>query len=130
MNDRSTTILELKEAVRQMCIDKGWGVEGKQDPQHVAMAFNVEAAELLEQFQWLSEAQVKRLADGGDPVRQGCIAEEFADCMMYGLQLMYTLGIDVSSEIEKKIERVMHRPEDYSQKKEQMRDAFEREIRQ
>ena len=127
MNDSETTLNELKQAVIRLCLDKGWGVDGKQDPQHVAMALTVEASELLEQFQWLKREDVKALAEGGDERRRAHIAEEFADVMMYGLQLMYTLDIDISASIEKKIARVRLRDADYSERKRRFRDAFEQD---
>ena len=48
--------------------------------------------------------------DGGDPERRDMIAEEFADVMMYGLQLMRTLDIDITRQIMRKIDIVDHRP--------------------
>ena len=48
MNDSNTTISELKEQVHQLCLRKGWGVNGVQDPQHIAMAMTVEMSELLD----------------------------------------------------------------------------------
>ena len=110
MNDSNTTISALKEQVLAFCRRKGWGEDGIQDPQHVAMAMTVEMSELLEHFQWLSREDVVRLMEGGDPERRAQIAEEFADIMMYGLQLTYTLGIDVTSEILRKIDIVDRRP--------------------
>lgn len=110
MNDSNTSISQLKEAVHALCIRKGWGNEGVQNPQHVAMAMTVEMSELLEHFQWLNPEDVQRLMDGGDPERVGLIAEEFADVMMYGLQLARTLGIDVTEQILRKIDIVDHRP--------------------
>ena len=103
MNDSNTTIAELKEQVLALCRRKGWGEDGVQNPQHVAMAMTVEMSELLEHFQWLDPEDVARLQAGGDPERKAQIAEEFADVMMYGLQLTYTLGIDVTGEIIRKI---------------------------
>ena len=47
MNDRETTVSDLKEAVHQLCLRKGWGEEGVQNPQQVAMAMTVEMSELL-----------------------------------------------------------------------------------
>ena len=96
MNDSNTNINQLKEAVHALCIRKGWGVEGVQNPQHVAMAMTVEMSELLEHFQWLNPEDVQRLTEGKDPERVALIAEEFADVMMYGMQLARTLGIDVA----------------------------------
>jgi len=110
MNDTNTTLDQLKESVHALCIRKGWGVEGVQNPQHVAMAMTVEMSELLEHFQWLDSEDVQRLADGHDPDRCAQIAEEFADIMMYGLQLARTLGIDITEQILRKIDIVDHRP--------------------
>ncbi len=115
MNDSNTTISTLKEQVLALCRRKGWGVDGIQDPQHVAMAMTVEMSELLEHFQWLDREDVEDLQAGKDPERRAQIAEEFADVMMYGLQLTYTLGIDVTSEIMRKIDIVDHRPPKSSQ---------------
>lgn len=118
MNDSITTINELKEAVHALCIRKGWGENGVQNPQHVAMAMTVEMSELLEHFQWLNPDDVQRLMNGGDPERCAMIAEEFADVMMYGLQLARTLGIDVTEQILRKIDIVDHRqPKPYNPKR-------------
>ena len=110
MNDGNTTLNQLKEQVHQLCLRKGWGVEGVQDPQHVAMAMTVEMSELLEHFQWLNPDDVQALMDGRDPERVALIAEEFADVMMYGLQLARTLGIDITGQVLRKIDIVDRRP--------------------
>ena len=114
MNDSESTIRELKQAIHSMVLKKGWGDEnGVQNPQQVAMAMTVEMSELLEHFQWLNPDGVQKLLDGNDPERCAAIAEEFADVMMYGLQLMDCLKIDVSKAIENKINVVMKRPAVY-----------------
>ena len=110
MNDRETTIIELKEAVHRMCLRKGWGEMGVQNPQQVAMAMTVEMSELLEHFQWMNPEDVRSLMNGEQPEKTALIAEEFADIMMYGLQLTRTLGIDIAAQIERKIDIVDHRP--------------------
>ena len=109
MADRDTTVYELKSRVMQLCRDKGWGDNGIQNPQHMAMAMTVEMAELLEHFQWLNAADVERLLRGDDPERVALIGEEFADVMMYGLQLADALHIDVTQQILRKIDIVDHR---------------------
>jgi len=106
MNDRDTTLEALKAQVHALCLRKGWGEDGVQNPQHVAMAMTVEMSELLEHFQWLGDEQVRALMSGADPKRVEGIAEEFADVMMYGLQLARTLGIDITEAILRKIEIV------------------------
>ena len=110
MNDQKTTILELKEAVHALCLRKGWGVEGVQNPQQVAMAMTVEMSELLEHFQWMNPEDVHALQAGERSETVAQIAEEFADVMMYGLQLARTLHIDVAAQIERKIGIVDRRP--------------------
>ena len=110
MNDSNTTLDTLKEAVHQLCLRKGWGVEGVQNPQQVAMAMTVEMSELLEHFQWLNPEDVDALLAGRDPERLAMIAEEYADVMMYGLQLMRALGVDITGQILRKIDIVDHRP--------------------
>ena len=110
MNDGNTTLNELKEQVHRLCLRKGWGVDGVQNPQQVAMAMTVEMSELLEHFQWLDHKDVVDLMEGRDPERVALIAEEFADVMMYGLQLTRTLGIDVTQQVLRKIDIVDHRP--------------------
>ena len=110
MNDGNTTLNELKEHVHRLCLRKGWGVDGVQNPQQVAMAMTVEMSELLEHFQWLNPDDVKALTAGEDPARVALIAEEFADVMMYGLQLARTLGIDITGQVLRKIDIVDRRP--------------------
>jgi len=110
MNDENTTLSMLKEDVHQLCLRKGWGVNGIQNPQHVAMAMTVEMSELLEHFQWLNPDDVRALMAGEDPERVALIAEEFADVMMYGLQLARTLGIDITGQVLRKIDIVDRRP--------------------
>ena len=109
-SDTNTSLAELKEQVHQLCLRKGWGVDGVQNPQHVAMAMTVEMSELLEHFQWLDLEDVERLMRGDDPERCAQIGEEFADVMMYGLQLARTLHIDITEQILRKIDIVDHRP--------------------
>ena len=109
-NDTNTSISELKQRVHELCLRKGWGENGVQNPQHVAMAMTVEMSELLEHFQWLNDDGVRSLMNGEDNERRAMIAEEFADVMMYGLQLMRTLDIDITSQILRKIDIVDHRP--------------------
>jgi len=74
------------------------------------MAMTVEMGEMLEHFQWLEREQVEAMMNGEDSERVALIAEEFADIMIYGLQIMTVLGVDVSDQILRKIEIVRQRP--------------------
>ena len=61
MNDGNASLNELKERVHALCLRKGWGVDGVQNPQQVAMAMTVEMSELLEHFQWMNAEDVRAL---------------------------------------------------------------------
>ncbi len=118
MNDGNASLNELKERVHALCLRKGWGVDGVQNPQQVAMAMTVEMSELLEHFQWMNAEDVRALVNGENPDEVAAIAEEFADVMMYGLQLARTLKIDITSQVLRKIDIVDHRsPQRLGEKK-------------
>ncbi|MGI6239229.1 MAG: hypothetical protein ACOYI5_06350 [Christensenellales bacterium] len=97
MTDQSTTLFALKRAIIDLCRRKGWGVDGIQHPQHIAMAMMVEVCEVLEHFMDMTEDQARALQTGGMAGKRAEIAEEMADVLMYGLQIMHTLDFDVSA---------------------------------
>lgn len=68
-------------------------------PKNLSMALSVESAELLEIFQWLSEAE----ADALDEKQKHNAEEELADIAMYSLLLADRLNIDLRQAIEKKL---------------------------
>ena len=65
-----------------------------------ASALIVEAAELLEPFQWLTEAQSRELLPG----QRQAVAQECADVLLYLVQLASALGIDLVAEAHRKLE--------------------------
>lgn len=97
MRDGSCTIGKLKFEVIEMCRRKGWGDDGIQNPQHVAMAMLVETMELMEHFVTLDAAGERALVAGKNTAEITEIAEEMSDVLMYALQLMYTLNVDISA---------------------------------
>jgi NTP pyrophosphatase (non-canonical NTP hydrolase) len=60
-------------------------------PKNLAMALAGEAGELIEHFQWLSEAQSQSLADD----KRRAVALEMADILIYLLRLEERLGLDL-----------------------------------
>lgn len=69
-------------------------------PKNLASALVVEAGELLEPFQWLTEQQSRELpADVKDEV-----ALEMADVLLYLVQLGNQLGVDVVEAAHRKVE--------------------------
>ena len=111
--DEKTTLAELKEAVLQMARYRGWGDEnGIQNPQQMAMAMSVEMGEMLEHFAWLDADGVQRLLAGEMPKRREHIAEEFADVLIYGLQVMNALHVDIADAVLSKVDIVRPRAVD------------------
>ncbi|MFO7603299.1 MAG: nucleotide pyrophosphohydrolase [Gammaproteobacteria bacterium] len=68
-------------------------------PKNLCMALMVEAAELAEHFQWLSEQQSLELS--GDKLQE--VAYELADVFIYCIRLADKLGVDLPSVVDEKI---------------------------
>jgi dCTP diphosphatase len=79
----------LKESLREFAQERDW--EQFHSPKNLASALSVEAGELLEHFQWMSEADSRSLA----PDRITAIAQEMADVFLYLLQLSDRLNVDL-----------------------------------
>ena len=80
---------QLQLALRQFAQERDW--EQFQSPKNLSMALAVEAAELLEEFQWLSEAQSEQL----ESEKKQAVAFEMADVLMYLLRLADRLEVDL-----------------------------------
>ncbi len=87
----------IQAQLQQFAVDRDW--EQFHSPKNLAMALSVEAAELLEVFQWLSEPESREISD-----RQLSNArDEAADVAIYLLRLADVLDIDLSKAIKDKI---------------------------
>ena len=78
----------LAEALEEFASARNW--HQFHSPKNLATALSIEAAELLEPFQWLTDEQSRNLP--ADKLEQ--VAEELADVLLYTLQLADKLGID------------------------------------
>lgn len=70
------------------------------NPKNLAMALSVEAAEVVELFQWLTPEQSQALS--ADPAGHVQVADELADVLLYLLQLAAATGVDLDQAIEAK----------------------------
>lgn len=85
------TIEQLQDEVRRFADARAWGKF--HTPKNLAMALAVEAAELMEHFQWLTPAESAAL-----PAARKCkVAQEIADVLIYLVRLSDVLGIDALS---------------------------------
>jgi len=94
----SRDIEALQTALRSFSNDRDWGQF--HSPKNLAAALSVEAAELLEHFQWLTEEQSRTLSED----KRMKVGEEVADVLLYLLQLSDKLQIDVLDAAWKKLE--------------------------
>ena len=91
-------IESLTRSLRAFAAEREW--EQFHSPKNLACALSVEAAELLEPFQWLTDEQSRRLA----PEQLAAVRHEAADVLLYLLQLADQLGIDLAEAAREKIE--------------------------
>lgn len=99
MTDGAGQLERIEETLRAFTTDRGW--ESAMNPKNLAMALTVEAAELLELFQWLSPEE--SAAFGVQLPRQR-VEEEMADVLIYLLNMAERLDVDLLSAAERKIE--------------------------
>ncbi len=99
MSDRTTSLHELREVVREFVSVRDW--ERFHSPKNLSMSLAIEAAELMEHFQWLTIDQSRQAT--ADPQRRNDVAEEMADVFCYLLALANELDIDLSSAMRDKM---------------------------
>lgn len=88
---------ELQERLRAFARERDW--EQFHSPKNLVMALIVEAAELVEHFQWLTEAQSRSL----DVAKREQVEQEMADVFIYLARLADQLGVDLLGAAERKI---------------------------
>lgn len=101
MNDAKTTVAELSDLVERFVVERDW--QPFHDPKNLAASIAIEAAELMEHFQWLRSDQLDSVRD--DPAKMKLIGEELADIMAYALAFARTMDIDVSSALDDKMKK-------------------------
>jgi dCTP diphosphatase len=100
MTDAHTTVGDLRAAVAAFVDAREW--RPFHSPKNLAMSIAIEAAEILELFQWLDNDQA--WAAGNDPPVRAALAGELADVVIYCLSLSNALDLDVSAAVLGKLE--------------------------
>jgi dCTP diphosphatase len=93
----------LTAELRAFASERDW--DQFHSPKNLAMALIVEAGELVEPFQWLTEEQSRNLTP--EKLRQ--VSEELADVQIYLIRLADRLGIDLALATREKILRNRHK---------------------
>jgi len=92
-------LLILRDKLRAFAEARDW--DQFHSPKNLSMALMVEAAELLEHFQWLTEAQSAELP----PDNKQAVSEELADILLYLVRLSDKLGVDLQEAALLKLEK-------------------------
>jgi len=89
---------QIKTRLREFAAERDW--DQFHSPKNLAMALIVEAAELVEHFQWLTEEQSQALP----PEKLAEVEQEIADIQIYLIRIADKLGVDMEKAVNAKIE--------------------------
>ena len=98
-NPPPNPLTALRDALRRFAAERDW--EQFHSPKNLAAALAVEAAELLEPFQWLTEEQSRNL----DAEQLAAVRDEVADVLLYLIRLADKLDIDLDAAARDKLVR-------------------------
>ena len=99
--DDHITLADLRRRVAEFIAARDW--EQFHTPKNLSASIAIEAAELLEHFQWLTEQQAAAAMQ--DEEKLAAVVDEMADVVIYVLSLANALGVDVSQAVLGKLER-------------------------
>lgn len=94
-------LYQLQRRLADFAAARDWGPY--HTPKNLAVALSVEAAELVEIFQWLTPEQSAAIMERAEDAHR--VADEVADVLAYLLQFCEVLGVDVLDALAAKIER-------------------------
>lgn len=97
--DQETTIVELKHLVKGFVKARNW--EQFHSAKNLSMSISIEAAELMEHFQWLDVEESKQFMQ--DKTFKTNVADELADILIYCISFANQHDIDISDAIHKKM---------------------------
>ncbi len=98
---RTDSLEYLKKMVSKFRDERGWKIY--HNPKDLAISIIIEAAELLELFQWRTVDEIKTLLNNNE--FKSKIIDEIADVMIYILSLADILAIDLGKAVEIKIRK-------------------------
>lgn len=91
---------EMRKMMREFSYSRDWGKF--HSPKNLAMALSVEASELIECFQWMTEEESNSLT----PEKLEKISDEIADVQLYLVRLADKVGINIGSAVDIKIKKI------------------------
>jgi dCTP diphosphatase len=101
VTDEKTTLADLRQRVAAFIAARCW--EQFHTPKNLSAAIAIEAAELMEHFQWLTGDEA--VAAIRNEAKCTAVADELADVLIYALSLANVLNVDVSKAVLDKLKR-------------------------
>ena len=101
MSDLDTNIGQLREVVRQFVDERDW--QQFHAPKNLSMALAIEAAELMEHFQWITPQASREIS--ADAEKLAAVGEELADVLCYVLAIANELDLDLSTTFDDKMKK-------------------------
>ena len=92
-----TDLTAIRDLVRTFVNERDW--DQFHTPKNLSSALCVEAAELLEHFQWLHTGSADELG----PDKQRAVRHEMADVLVYLVRLADKLDVDLAAAVEEKM---------------------------
>ena len=99
--DTQTTVDSLRKEVREFMQERNW--ERYHSPKNLSMSIAIEAAEIMEHFQWYTSEESRKLVEDEQIWAQ--VTDEVADVLIYCLTLANQLNMDISTAVTSKLER-------------------------
>jgi NTP pyrophosphatase (non-canonical NTP hydrolase) len=103
--DTHTTVGVLRQAVAGFVDERDW--QPFHSPKNLSMSIAIEAAELMERFQWLTTEEAQEAV--GNRAELAAVTDELADIVIYCLSLSNALNLDISSAVLGKLQTNEHR---------------------
>lgn len=96
-NPHITSLDTLRDELRRFTAARNW--RQYHAPKNLAMALSVEAAELVEIFQWLTEEESRKPT----PAQLDAARDEIADVLVYLVEIADALNIDPLAAVRQKL---------------------------
>ncbi len=96
MREDTADLVALRNLIRQFVDERDWAQF--HTPKNLAMAMSIEAAEVMEHFQWLPTGLELT------PEKRHAVAHELADVLVYLVRLADTLDIDLPAAVAEKMQ--------------------------
>lgn len=100
-SDDETTILDLRKKIAEFVSEREW--ERFHTPKNLAESICIEAAELLEIFQWAGSEESREFVK--TKKNKDRISEELADVVIYCFSMANSMNIDISDAVTRKINK-------------------------